>query len=286
MRKIIKNTKIDSDKESFKKSWKISREKYYSHWTSTSPQNQIQLAFRNHWEVFNLLMKNKLFNKGKRSLEVGCGRGSISAYFSDNGYNCNLLDISKDAIDVAKLIFKKNKLKANFVVGDANHLPYKDNSFDVVVSIGLLEHFKYPEMAIKEQIRVLSKGGLFLGYIVPKYIKNIQEKYEWINKILKAYKTEKVYSKQKLFRSDKSSLFYNKILKKYKLKNVRSSGLYPLPMISHSTDFPFSLMPSAAEKEIVKYFDNILNYRKKQGGHHPWFCKEGYGQAFLIWGFK
>jgi len=283
-----KNIKISGDKKSFKRSWKATiPERFYSHWIKGDPQNQIQFAFRNHWEVFNILMKSKLFNKGKRCLEVGCGRGSMSAYFSDNGFDCTLLDISSEAISAAQSIFKKNKLKGHFLVGDANNLQFKDNSFDVVVSIGLLEHFEDIESPIKEQIRILDRGGLFLGYIVPKYSNNIQKDYEWINNILKAYKKNsfEIFLKEKLFRSNNDSTSYIKVLKSQKLKGINSSGIYSLPMISHSVDFPFSLMPDEAEKEVVKHFKDMLSSRKKTK-KHPWLCREGYGQAFLVWGYK
>lgn len=283
----MKQKKFTGDEKSFKKSWKKGEERFYNHWTKGEPQNQVQLAFRNHWEVFRILMKDKLFNKGKRCLEVGCGRGSVSAYFSENGFDCTLLDISPDVIEVAKKIFQDNKLKAKCVVGDANKLPYKDNSFDVVVSIGLLEHFEDIETPIKEQIRILDKGGLFLGYVVPKYHNNVQKDFVWFNDILKAYKkaAEGLPPKEKLFRSDADSKPYIKLLKKYKLKGIKASGIYCLPMISHSIEFPFSLMPSEAEKVVVEHFKNILKSRKNIG-LHPWLCKEGYGQAFLVWGYK
>lgn len=287
MAKKIKN-KISGDKESFIKSWQTRKERSYNHWTRKEPKNQIQLAFRNHWEVFQGLIGGKLFNKGKRCLEVGCGRGTISAYFSDAGYDCTLLDISTEVIEVAREIFRKNNLKAKFRVGDANNLPFKDNSFDVVVSIGLLEHFEDIETPIKEQIRVLDRGGIFLSYVVPKYKDNIQKDYEWINEILKGYAKEKtsVQPKEKIFRSDASSKIYMKVLKKNNLRKINSSGIYSLPMISHSVEFPFTLMPEESEKTIVKYFKEMLDKRRKLTKKHPWFCEEGYGQAFLIWGFK
>jgi len=281
------NNKKRDNVISFDKNWQKSLEIYYNHWTRKEPQNQIQLAFRNHWTLFRELMNNKFFNGGKRCLEVGCGRGTISEYFSDHGYHCTLLDLSEYALQRAKEIFSLNHLKGTFTIGDVNYLNFKDNSFDVVVSIGLLEHFSDIEPPIKEQIRVLDTGGIFLGYIVPKYRNNIQNKYEWINKILKAYvnKDCKISPKKEFFRSDKGSAKYKQIMKKYNLKAINSSGVYPLPMISDSIEFPFTLMPDESEKAIVKHFNSILHQREKKGGH-PWLCKEGYGQAFLVWGFK
>lgn len=275
------------DVKSFDKNWKIRKEALYTHWTRGKPQNQIQLAFRNHWTLFNELMKTPLFNKGKRVLEVGCGRGSLSCYFSDAGFDCKLIDSSEKAINIAEEIFKTNNLKAEFVVGDAYNLPFNNKSFDLVFSIGLLEHFEEIEKPMQEQIRILDSGGLFLGYVVPKYYENIQNDFTWINQVLKGYlKNEKVIEKEKVFRSDDNSDKYVNALNKFGLTEIQVSGVYPLPMISHSIDFPFSLMPEESEKEIVKHFNKILFSRRIETGKHPWLCNEGFGQAFLVWGFK
>ena len=282
--------KKEGDIKSFEQSWKEHEESFYKHWTRGEPLNQIQFGFRNHWIVFKELLKNRHFNNGKRCLEIGCGRGTISAYFSDDGYDCTLLDISESVIEIAKEIFKKNSLKATFKVGNANNLPFENNSFDIVFSIGLLEHFEDVETPIKEQIRVLDKGGLFIAYVVPNYTENIQKEYNWINDILKGYISE--YNKnsqppkKEIYRSDDDSTKYIKILKKYNLKDINASGVYPLPMISHSIKFPFTLMPKESEKAIVKHFKKLLEKRRNETGKNPWLCKEGYGQAFLVWGFK
>ena len=160
------NDKKTGDVELFDDNWKKREEAYYNHWTRGDIQNQIQLAFRNHWLLFNELMNEERYNDGKKVLEIGCGRGSLSCYFSDAGYDCTLVDLSKNAISLAKEIFYKNNLKANFLVGDANSLDFKDSSFDIIYSIGLLEHFEDIEQTLSEQIRVLKDGGIWFGYIV------------------------------------------------------------------------------------------------------------------------
>src|SRR4051794_29573013 len=84
-----------STESQFKQSWgEKSIESLYTHWARNEPGNQIQLAYRNHWTLFQQLLNDTTgFNQGKRVLEVGCGRGSLSAYFADAGYDCRLLDI-------------------------------------------------------------------------------------------------------------------------------------------------------------------------------------------------
>ncbi len=273
----------------FEVNWQVRKETYYSHWTRSDPSNQIQLAFRNHWSLLNELMRNPHFSRRKRVLEVGCGRGSLSCYFSDAGYDCTLLDISQSAIDASRQMFEANNLEAAFEVGDVNALPFGDESFQVVFSIGLLEHFEDVELPIREQIRVLGKGGLFFGYVVPKYTDNIQKEYAWIVDILKGYAPfldDPSGEKQPVYRSDADSGCYLPILKECGLRNIEASGVYPLPMISHSTEFPFSLMPDGSERTLVRRFEAILRERACRTGKHPWLCEEGYGQAFAVWGYK
>ena len=279
----------NGDLISFQGNWKERDESCYVHWTRSEPVNQIQLAFRNHWILLRELMEDVYFNKGTRTLEVGCGRGSLSSYFSDAGYECTLLDISEDVIDKARVIFQRNDLKVKFEVGDAQKLPFDDKSFDIVFSIGLLEHFEDCEPLISEQIRVLDDGGLLFCYIVPECQGNIQKEYEWINKILKEYvqdSTGKTHQKLPVWRSAVSSRDILFLLEKYGLSNVNASGVYPLPMISHSIEFPFTLMQEESEKALVSHFEQMLKENGRKTGQNPWLCEEGYGQAFVMWGYK
>lgn len=285
----MKKKKHKGDVQRFDKNWKKRDEASYTHWIRGSIENQIQLAFRNHWLLFSELINKETSINGKRVLEVGCGRGSLSCYFSDAGFDCTLVDLSENAINLAKEIFINNNLEADFLVGDANNLDLMDNSFDIIFSIGLLEHFDDIEQTLSEQIRVLDDGGIWFGYIVPKYKKNIQNQYNWINEILEGYNNETSdvkIDKEKVFRSDYGSERYIPVLKKLGLKNIKSSGVYPLPMISHSIDFPFSLMPAESEKALVAKLQKMLLKNGIETGLNPWLCKEGFGNAFLVWGIK
>jgi ubiquinone/menaquinone biosynthesis C-methylase UbiE len=286
----MEENKKKGDTKAFDSNWQNRYESFYTHWTRGEILNQIQLAFRNHWLLFSELIKKETnHNNGKKVLEIGCGRGSLSCYFSDANYDCTLLDLSENVINIAKEIFSKNNLNANFIVGDANNLNIENDSFDIIFSIGLLEHFEDIVKPLSEQIRVLAKGGIWFGYIVPEYIDNVQKDYEWINDILKGYyqqnKDVNKY-KESVYRSDLGSESYVPILEELGLKNIQVSGVYPLPMISHSIDFPFSLMPKDSERSLVNYFEQKLKENGVKTGKHPWLCKEGVGNAFLIWGVK
>lgn len=280
---------VKGDGENFDANWRITEESTYLHWTRGDVENQIQLAFRNHWLTFSQLLECQE-NPG-RILEVGCGRGSLSAYFADNGWDCTLIDISPKAIELAREAFDRVGLAAKFGVEDCLDLSFKVGSFDAVFSIGLLEHFEQIEPVISEQVRVLAPGGLFIGYVVPRLPENLQKDYAWINEVIKGLmpnKTEAAQAnKTHVFRSDTLSPRYLKAMEAAGLQNNQAIGIYPLPMISHSIDFPFTLLPPKAESALVAHFQNELKARAKDAPlNNPWLCEEGYGQAFLVWGRK
>lgn len=279
-------SKKSGDAKNFDINWQNTKEAKYLHWCRGKPQNQIQFAFRQHWHTFS-----KLLGEDKATgsvLEVGCGRGSLSAYFADAGWDCTLLDLSSEAIKLAEAAFTKTGLKASFDVGDCLNLPYPDDRFGVVFSIGLLEHFEDIRQVLAEQYRVLRPGGTFFGYVVPELPNNLQRKYLWFNDVLRSIiGTNEVVDKVDLFRSDLLSPTYIDEMKNIGYTSIKCSGIYSLPMISHSVDFPFSLLPPDAEKILVDHFTSELDaIRVAKDTDDPWLCEEGVGQAFLLWAKK
>jgi ubiquinone/menaquinone biosynthesis C-methylase UbiE len=270
--------------------WLNLPESYRYHFKRGNPENQIQYAFQNHWRVFNKVIQ---CGKGGKALEVGCGRGSMAAFFADDHYETHLLDTSHSALQLAKANFSRDNLDGNPVVGDALLLPYKNAAFDVIFSIGLFEHFAKIETPLREQIRVLKEGGTFLGYIVPERWLSAQLLGIPINFFLKVehslkQKGEKKGSsdhhKESLFRNSFTARDYRTLLKNMGLQETGSFGLFPVPMISHSYKFPFTLMAPPRERALVKFWDSILNMRFWSAD--PWICAERWGLAFLVWARK
>ncbi len=277
---------ISGDTGNFDKSWRTRKEAQYNHWTAGQPANQIQLAFRSHWEVFSELIGPLAQSKG-RVLEVGCGRGSLSSYFCQHGWDCTLLDYSPSVLDTAQAIFQHNGHTASFVPGDANRLPFEDDSFEVTASIGLLEHFEDVRQVMAEQLRVLKPGGWFLGYVVPERPDNVQRYFRWVNVVLKALASlgggkKAAVAKPDIYRSDFDSSHYVAELEGLPYDNLTVFGMYPMPMISHSPEFPFSLLPTPAEWVLTRLFEGVLALRRVLTGRHGWICSERMGQAFLV----
>lgn len=282
----MKNNFKSGSTESFDANWKKRPETQYNHWCKGEPKNQIQLAFKQHYSLFNQLIGKK---DRLKVLEMGCGRGSLSSHFAENEHECHLLDISDSVIQTAKSIYSSNQHKANFYVANAEKTDFDNNTFDFIVSIGVLEHFENLIPIIKEQYRILKKGGLVINYVVPENLENIQKEFFWFNEILKNYNhanSNQDVPKQEVFRSDSNSKRYTDVYKKIGFKKIESYGVYPLPMISHSIEFPFTLMDPKSEQILVNHFNKILEERKKLDFIHPWVCEEELGQAFIVTGKK
>lgn len=270
----------------FDRNWRLRKEALYNHWSGNVPRNQIQLAFANHFEVFREYLRRDDVGAG-RCLEVGAGRGSISSFFAEAGYTCTLLDTSAAALQIAEKIFQRNHHHASYVVGDANRLDFPDASFDVVVSIGLLEHFAEIDAPLREQLRVLRPGGRCFCYVVPENPTNVQRYFRVVNAILK-----KVFpatapegepsAKQAVFRTESLSRPYVEALRGMGAAEIDTVGMYPLPMISPSAAFPFTLMHPAAERTLTFLYRTVLRIRRACRSAHPWTCSERFGQAFLV----
>ena len=98
----------------------------------------------------------------RRVLDLGCGNGRHAVYFAREGFEASGIDISVTAIDWAKDWAKREGLEIDFRVGDITELPFADETFDAVVSHGVLDHIRMADAkkTIAEVARVLTPGGL------------------------------------------------------------------------------------------------------------------------------
>lgn len=97
-------------------------------------------------------------------LDVGAGPAFISIILTDLGYAVTALDFAETMIEQAKLNARSLANKIQFVQGDAQRLPFINESFDVVISRNLTWNLENPNIAYKEWIRVLKKDGMLLNF--------------------------------------------------------------------------------------------------------------------------
>ena len=100
--------------------------------------------------------------EGLKVLEVGSGRGGGTSFISRyyNPSTITGLDYSASAIKLSKKLHG-NISNINFVKGDAESLPFDDNSFDAVINVESSHCYGNMESFVSEVYRVLKKGGHF-----------------------------------------------------------------------------------------------------------------------------
>ncbi|WP_052671012.1 class I SAM-dependent methyltransferase [Draconibacterium sediminis] len=95
--------------------------------------------------------------KGKM-LELGCGTGHWTQLFVNKGFDVIATDISDAMLCQA---IEKN-LDADVLKADAGDLPFKNESFDVVASVTMMEFVTSKDVVLNEIYRVLKPGGYLL----------------------------------------------------------------------------------------------------------------------------
>ena len=113
-------------------------------------------------DVFRAILKSLLGLNGQdvKLLDCGCGTGFFTRQYAQiTGVHANGIDIDDDLLAAAKQIASENNLTIKFEKADICHLPYEDNSFDVVACDIMLEIFDDKSVPIKEMLRVCKPNG-------------------------------------------------------------------------------------------------------------------------------
>ena len=97
--------------------------------------------------------------QGKNVLDIACGTGVLTEQFVRMGANVTAIDLTPKAVELTKKRLALYGLVANVIEGDAQEMPFADNTFDYVCAWGCLMHMPRTEKAISEIHRVLKPGG-------------------------------------------------------------------------------------------------------------------------------
>ena len=108
-----------------------------------------------------------------RLLDWGAGKGHINYLLTNAGFDVISADVNQEAPDSSFgqqtpiIAAKQIKIVA---LEHEWELPFGDDSFDVVVSFGVLEHVPNDELSLQEIRRVLKPGGIFFFAFLPYWL--------------------------------------------------------------------------------------------------------------------
>jgi ubiquinone/menaquinone biosynthesis C-methylase UbiE len=114
--------------------------------------------------------------KGKKILEVGCGRGAGARLILKNFRPSQLyaMDLDIEMVRQARDYLSCGEIETVFLhVGDALFLPFKDESLDAVFGFGVLHHVPDWRGSLAEISRVLKvNGAYFMEELYPALYQN------------------------------------------------------------------------------------------------------------------
>ncbi|WP_425214653.1 class I SAM-dependent methyltransferase [Tumidithrix helvetica] len=139
---------------------------YKNHFFLINPSGQNVYLYLTYF-VKNLIEYHFSGNSYLKILDWGCGKGHVTYFLHKLGFlvtSCDVLSGSED--------WQSNPIIASscFSVDELSHpfkLPYDDNSMDVVLSVGVLEHVPNDIESLKEINRILKNDGLFICFNLP-----------------------------------------------------------------------------------------------------------------------
>jgi len=145
-------------------------------------------------------------------LEIGCGTGHWSQFFSEYGFEVTGIDVSERMIKIAQ---SKDIPNASFQMADGQSLPFGDDSFDVAAAITTLEFVDNPESVVQEMLCCTRKpaGQLLIGVLnaLARFNRNKQQD------------PESLYAKARLF----SPRQLKRLLEPYGKTNIITAAFVP-----------------------------------------------------------
>ena len=147
----------------------VATKKFEAHRTLDTPKPKgyglfVRIRLEHVW-----LTLHDLGLKPKTVFCMCCGRGKEVQFFLSLKKEVTGLDISRDRLKDCKWKYSENSSLLNVTVGDAETLPFTENSFDLALVVMGLHHLPHPYQGLRELSRV-SKNALALAEIVEPLI--------------------------------------------------------------------------------------------------------------------
>jgi 2-polyprenyl-3-methyl-5-hydroxy-6-metoxy-1,4-benzoquinol methylase len=106
---------------------------------------------------FNAMLARRYGRRGSRLLEVGSGMGHLVGQLADT-FDTYGIDVNRWAVNKSKEVAPTSHLHT----ASAQELPFRNNSFNVVIIKHIVEHLPEPQRAIQEIARVMEKNGTLI----------------------------------------------------------------------------------------------------------------------------
>jgi ubiquinone/menaquinone biosynthesis C-methylase UbiE len=150
-----------------------------------------RLKFDGERSYRNEFLQELELNDGDRVIEISCGTGDNFQYI-DRNVQFYGLDLSWGMLKACKRHLKSWKKDAKLFHGNAEELPFRDNTFDVVFHVGGINFFNDISKALREMVRIAKPGSkLMIVDENEEHVKNTYENIPFIRRYF-SHRTERV----------------------------------------------------------------------------------------------
>lgn len=171
-----------------------------------------EFRYKTEWHI--PLLVPFASGNGKKVLEIGCGNGADGVMWAKNDADYTGVDLTEAAVKSTRRHFEVLALQGHFQNENAEALSFRDKSFDIVYSHGVLHHSPHPEKTFEEVRRVLKEDG---QAIIMLYHKNSFNYYVRILGYMRLRALIKILTRLGKHKSDAESIGNNT------LKGVRGN---------------------------------------------------------------
>lgn len=145
--------------------------------TGNIDKNTVE-SFGEEWAAFDTFNENEIYNAGDNyfdllpeeilnentlALDVGCGTGRWSYYLSKKVGRIECIDPSKAVLSASKLLATKDNVRIS--QASVDNIPFADNTFDLVFSLGVLHHVPDTRGAVMKCVEKVKQNGYILLYL-------------------------------------------------------------------------------------------------------------------------
>lgn len=113
-------------------------------------------------EYFDIV-SDAIVNKNTYMMDIGCGTGRWTKYFTDKAGFIEAIDPSNSIFAADNLLRDKENVRLTKAAIES--IPFDDEIFDFVMSVGVLHHTPDPQKAMTDCVKKLKKGGYFYCYL-------------------------------------------------------------------------------------------------------------------------
>ena len=112
-------------------------------------------------DYFDIIPKNLL--NDAMVLDMGCGSGRWSKFLAKKVKFIEAIDPSESVITACSMLQDESNVRVT--QASSNNIPFPDESFDLVISLGVLHHIPDTQKAMDDCVKKIKNGGVFLVYL-------------------------------------------------------------------------------------------------------------------------